>query len=539
MAPSMDMDRILSTMKKHGCAATSIVLYEYPRWIEGHESDHGEFIRGLEVFRDTLTRLIMDGYMNDIRLVDILSAAPNLTHLDLYPATNVYRVQKYSETREIQEDETQLTEKPLKLIHLHLNSRLDWQTRIMPILRYCPNLLSLELSTCIERINYDENDANDFSLNYHAIGFTDAMKVCPRLDYLNCNLIGRIDGRSPYTKTISEMLSPTMTDIVEEINDDYDKVTTTTSNGLKTFLFHDDLADRASSIFDLLNKTNSTLTKITINQDLKVASVRNVFSDWSFLNFIRLPNLETLKFVATRRTDMQILGNFLDHHASTLQVLFLELAYTRLSEKMINAIGRMTKLRRLHAVARNITDMDGNILLPAITDNTARSSLASVLGNRHQALQEIRLSDMHVTNNDLEYNLGNLPALEKLSLNANKTPFLLDESALIRFVRRMSDHNRGSASFKHLKLSNVDNISDSVLAALCDELSSSLKSLELCSCKSVTDAGLQSFVNGIGDQFEYILLTGPCHGITKEGISQARQKIGHHKILTGYSLLFL
>ena len=438
-------------------------------------------------FSNTLTELFIHSHTTDISLAFLLDYLPVLTHLSV---TFDYKAYNSLHRTEINDDNTSLRNSMKNLIYLRLDNILDFDRRICPVLKRCPNLRFLMITS-----DMGQDEIHDLPTQC----LYTALQTCPQINYMLMN-VEPLQGSQmkQWLQLSKKQISSTddvKNDIITKMIDDQQE-----KEGVKLvrgFVFGANDQDELTRTFLLLENSRPWLEYLRIeciNTGLNGFLVRKLF-----------PQLRTLEIFGLFFTSEEWICIL--HGHPQLEHLETELWFQESEElgSVIEVIGKLERLKRLV------------LYCPAIsTSPEIVSKKVGLLCQSKSQLEILELPGFPVSDRDLLCLLEGLPKLQSLYLSGSKQT--LTEDGLISFANKLRKKEKVMmATIQCLDLHDIDGVTNKVLEHL--GIIESLAVLRITSNKNVSDTGIAAYFgqrdNSNRSQKKKIEVDR-CPGISKE-----------------------
>ncbi|KAI8148969.1 hypothetical protein BJV82DRAFT_708824 [Fennellomyces sp. T-0311] len=163
---SMDATNVLRAFKYKHCEIKSLEIIT-----DAKPKDHDGLLSAISQFQDTLTELTIVDYSTSLSWVQLLRLH-NLTHLT--------RVGGALVSHDPEHDPITAIQPMTSLIYLELDGIFDFDTELVPILRCCPNIMSLVVSMDYQMTSEGIEPSSCFDMIFDQ---------CPNLHYIAWNTV--------------------------------------------------------------------------------------------------------------------------------------------------------------------------------------------------------------------------------------------------------------------------------------------------------------------------------------------------------------
>ncbi|KAI8138479.1 hypothetical protein BJV82DRAFT_630967 [Fennellomyces sp. T-0311] len=238
-----DISTILKALKHMNCGLVAIEIANV-EYIEMQKMcTEAKLLSSIGLFHDTLKILVITNYYSDISPLQLLSCSPNLTHLSL----------TFHDQAGLLPSPVRTSRNTCNLVYLNLGYTVDFDHRVMPVMRHCPQLKVLILTN-------NMTEAPPLSDSWNQI-----IQLCPQLHHFGLNELD-----APYNAKDIAILT-------EKYNDD---------KGIRELVLR--------SSIDEINSISSLLTRLNDLEDLKLSNRKIASSGWDSLAHVHFPRLKTM-----------------------------------------------------------------------------------------------------------------------------------------------------------------------------------------------------------------------------------------------------
>ncbi|KAI8141053.1 hypothetical protein BJV82DRAFT_187160 [Fennellomyces sp. T-0311] len=443
----MSTVKILVKLREMNCPIRSLEIENHAAYIAQDEysytlsNDAGDLLEAINLFDSTLNEISIMGQQGYISVHDILLRFPKLTHLTLlYDGWKPKFLPEQSTNTDTSVLGLNLTFP--NITYLNLDNAIADEQGIRSILRHCPELTSLVIST-------------DFWFTEDSVSFDILFTTCPNIRHL----IWRV-GKNP------SYYAP--------LFDKWKKQTAKLNNypkGAVRELVFIDYMHQVPHLEPILEQSDQLLEFMHIEV---ISSVH-----WNFLTRLSFPCLKNLHIDSVNMTgdEWQTFIRRCPHVETISLYLLMEIP---IMSQIIEALGSLEHLQHLE-MRNNLED----IHLPVDLQPTPWHLLS-----KRSNLRSLELSRVCFSRDSL-LSLCKIPSLLELVLDMQHHDECCTAEAILEFTNALSTEN---AKLSKLTLIALSNLTDAALENLAPI--DSLLHLMVAFNGFITNNGVNAFLNG-------------------------------------------